>query len=165
VERPSGGAASFARTEKASAFTLDHLDAITTALNDSRGERKTGLHSHRRVPEFMNIYQTRASRTPRPSFFLLERGHRILAPVKLSPTPSNSSAAHSKQRRVENWEQSSKLWFQYIARFHDSQSTSRRWGSTHCGSIGAGPTRITYSEDRFEQHLPPRHPPDVTDAL
>ncbi len=84
--------------------TVDHLNAITTALNDSRGDVKQVLHITPTVfQNFMNIYQPAQSAVT-----------GILAPVNFANTVQFiCSAIQAASRR--GFEQSSKLCVQYLA--------------------------------------------------
>ena len=84
--------------------TFDHLNAITTALNDSRGDVKQVLHIAPAVfQNFMNIYQPAQSAVT-----------GILAPVNFANTVQFICSAIQAASR-ENWEQSSKMCVQYLA--------------------------------------------------
>ena len=84
--------------------TVDHLNAITTALNDSRGDVKQVLHITPTVfQNFMNIYQPAQSAVT-----------GILAPVNFANTVQFiCSAIQAASRR--GFEQSAKLCVQYLA--------------------------------------------------
>jgi phospholipid/cholesterol/gamma-HCH transport system substrate-binding protein len=135
--------------------TFDHLNAITTALNDSRGDVKQVLHIAPTVfQNFMNIYQPAQSAVT-----------GILAPVNFANTVQFICSAIQAASR-ENWEQSSKLCVQYLAPIiKNRQYNFPPLGINPFAGASARPNEITYSEDRLNPHLPPQTPPDVPEAL
>src|SRR5882757_4291425 len=135
--------------------TFDHLNAITTALNESRGDVKQVLHIAPTVfQNFMNIYQPAQSAVT-----------GILAPVNFANTVQFICSAIQAASR-ENWEQSSKLCVQYLAPIiKNRQYNFPPLGINPFAGASARPNEITYSEDRLNPHLPPQTPPDVTDAV
>ena len=97
-------AASSRTIARASVSAFDHLNAITTAMNDSRGDIKQVLHIAPTVfQNFMNIYQPAQSAVT-----------GILAPVNFANTVQFICSAIQAASR-ENWQQSSKLCVQYLA--------------------------------------------------
>ena len=134
--------------------TFDHLNAITTALNDSRGDIKQVLHIAPTVfQNFMNIYQPAQSAVT-----------GILAPVNFANTVQFICSAIQAASR-ENWEQSSKLCVQYLAPIiKNRQYNFPPLGINPFAGASARPNEITYSEDRLNPHLPPQTPPDVPAA-
>ena len=135
--------------------TFDHLNAITTALNDSRGDVKQVLHIAPTVfQNFMNIYQPAQSAVT-----------GILAPVNFANTVQFICSAIQAASR-ENWEQSSKLCVQYLAPIiKNRQYNFPPLGVNPFVGASARPNEITYSEDRLNPQLPPQAPADVPAAL
>jgi phospholipid/cholesterol/gamma-HCH transport system substrate-binding protein len=135
--------------------TVDHLNAITTALNDSRGDLKQVLHITPTVfGNFMNIYQPAQSAVT-----------GILAPVNFANTVQFiCSAIQAASRR--GFEQSSKLCVQYLAPIiKNRQYNFPPLGVNPFVGASARPNEITYSEDRLNPHLPPAGPVDVPAPL
>ncbi len=135
--------------------TFDHLNAITTALNDSRGDVKQILHIAPTVfQNFMNIYQPAQSAVT-----------GILAPVNFANTVQFICSAIQAASR-ENWQQSAKLCVQYLAPIiKNRQYNFPPLGVNPFVGASARPNEITYSEDRLNPHLPPAPPPDVPAAV
>ena len=131
--------------------TFDHLNAITTALNDSKGDVKQVLHIAPTVfQNFMNIYQPAQSAVT-----------GILAPVNFANTVQFICSAIQAASR-ENWEQSSRLCVQYLAPIiKNRQYNFPPLGINPFAGASARLNEITYSEDRLNPHLPPQTPPDV----
>jgi phospholipid/cholesterol/gamma-HCH transport system substrate-binding protein len=125
--------------------TVDHFNAITTALNDSRGDVKQVLHIGPTVfGNFMNIYQPAQSAVT-----------GILAPVNFANTVQFICSAIQAASR-ENWEKSSKLCVQYLAPIiKNRQYNFPPLGINPFVGASARPNEITYSEDRLNPHLPP----------
>jgi phospholipid/cholesterol/gamma-HCH transport system substrate-binding protein len=134
--------------------TFDHLNAITTALNDSRGDVKQVLHIAPTVfQNFMNIYQPAQSAVT-----------GILAPVNFANTVQFICSAIQAASR-ENWEQSSKLCVQYLAPIiKNRQYNFPPLGINPFAGASARPNEITYSEDRLNPHLPPQVPANTPAA-
>jgi len=128
--------------------TFDHLNAITTALNDSRGDVKQVLHITPSVfSNFTNIYQPAQSAIS-----------GILAPVNFADTVQFICSAIQSAAR-EGWEQSSKLCVQYLAPIiKNRQYNYPPLGINPFVGASARPNEITYSEDRLNPHLPPDVP-------
>ena len=126
--------------------TVDRLNAITTALDDSRGDVKQVLHITPTVfQNFMNIYQPAQSAVT-----------GILAPVNFANTVQFICSAIQSASR-ENCEQSSKLCVQYLAPIiKNRQYNFPPLGINPFVGASARPNEITYSEDRLNRHLPPR---------
>ena len=125
--------------------TVDQLNAITTALNDSRGDVKQVLHITPTVfQNFMNIYQPAQSAVT-----------GILAPVNFANTVQFiCSAIQAASRR--GFEQSAKLCVQYLAPIiKNRQYNFPPFGVNPFVGASARPNEITYSEDRLNPHLPP----------
>jgi len=131
--------------------TVDRLNAITTALNDSRGDVKQVLHITPTVfQNFMNIYQPAQSAVT-----------GILAPVNFANTVQFICSAIQSASR-ENYEQSSKLCAQYLAPIiKNRQYNYPPLGFNPFVGASARPNEITYSEDRLNPHLPPAVPADA----
>ena len=125
--------------------TFDHLNAITTALNDSRGDVKQVLHIAPTVfQNFMNIYQPAQSAVT-----------GILAPVNFANTVQFICSAIQAASR-ENWQQSSKLCVQYLAPIvKNRQYNFPPVGLNPVVGASARPNEITYSEDRLRPDAPP----------
>jgi phospholipid/cholesterol/gamma-HCH transport system substrate-binding protein len=135
--------------------TFDHLNAITTALNDRRGDVKQVLHIAPTVfQNFMNIYQPAQSAVT-----------GILAPVNFANTVQFICSAIQAASR-ENWQQSSKLCVQYLAPIiKNRQYNFPPLGVNPVVGASARPNEITYSEDRLNPHLPPATLPEAPAAL
>ena len=125
--------------------TVDHLNAITTALNDSRGDVKQVLHITPTVfQNFMNIYQPAQSAVT-----------GILAPVNFANTVQFICSAIQAASR-SGFEQSAKLCVQYLAPIiKNRQYNFPPLGVNPFVGASARPNEITYSEDRLNPHLPP----------
>jgi phospholipid/cholesterol/gamma-HCH transport system substrate-binding protein len=135
--------------------TVDHLTAITSALNDSRGDLKQTLHITPTVfQNFMNIYQPAQSAVT-----------GILAPVNFADTVQFlCSAIQAASRR--GFEQSAKLCVQYLAPIiKNRQYNFPPLGINPFVGASARPNEITYSENRLNPHLPPPAPADVPPPL
>jgi phospholipid/cholesterol/gamma-HCH transport system substrate-binding protein len=134
--------------------TFDHLNAITTALNDSRGDIKQALHIAPTVfSNFTNIYQPAQSAIT-----------GILAPVNFADTVQFICSSIQAASR-EGAEQSSKLCMQYLAPIiKNRQFNYPPLGINPFVGTVARPNEITYSEDRLNPHLPPAAPAPPTDA-
>ncbi len=125
--------------------TFDRLNAITTALNDSRADVKQVLHIAPTVfQNFMNIYQPAQSAVT-----------GILAPVNFANTVQFICSAIQAASR-KDWEQSAKLCVQYLAPIiKNRQYNFPPLGINPFVGASARPNEITYSEDRLNPHLPP----------
>lgn len=124
---------------------VDHLNAITGALNDSRGDLKQVLHITPTVfQNFTNIYQPAQSAIS-----------GILAPVNFANTVQFvCSAIESASRR--GWDQSSKLCMQYLAPIiKNRQYNYPPLGFNPFVGAAARPDEITYSEDRLRPEVTP----------
>jgi phospholipid/cholesterol/gamma-HCH transport system substrate-binding protein len=128
--------------------TVDRLNAVTTALNDSRGDVKQVLHITPTVfQNFMNIYQPAQSAVT-----------GILAPVNFANTVQFICSAIQSASR-QGYEQSSKLCVQYLAPIiKNRQYNYLPIGGNPFVGASARPNEITYSEDRLNPHLPPAQP-------
>jgi phospholipid/cholesterol/gamma-HCH transport system substrate-binding protein len=119
--------------------TVDHLNAITTALDDSRGDLKQVLHITPTVfQNFTNIYQPAQSAIS-----------GILAPVNFANTVQFVCSAIEAASR-KGWQQSSKLCMQYLAPIiKNRQYNYFPIGGNPFVGAAARPDEITYSEDRL----------------
>jgi phospholipid/cholesterol/gamma-HCH transport system substrate-binding protein len=129
-------------------LTVDRLNAITTALNDSRMDVKQVLHIAPTVfQNFMNIYQPAQSAVT-----------GILAPVNFANTVQFICSAIQAASRLNN-DVSSKLCVQYLAPIiKNRQYNYPPLGFNPFVGASARPNEITYSEDRLNPNLPPAAP-------
>ena len=125
--------------------TVDHLNAITTALDDSRGDLKQVLHITPTVfQNFTNIYQPAQSAIS-----------GILAPVNFANTVQFVCSAIEAASR-KGWQQSSKLCMQYLAPIiKNRQYNYFPIGGNPFVGAAARPDEITYSEDRLRPDAQP----------
>jgi len=125
--------------------TFDHLSAITTAMNDSRGDIKQTLHVAPTVfQNFMNIYQPAQSAVT-----------GILAPVNFADTVQFLCGAIESAARV-GAKQSAKLCEQYLSPIiKNRQYNFPPIGVNPFVGASARPNELTYSEDWLNPHLPP----------
>jgi phospholipid/cholesterol/gamma-HCH transport system substrate-binding protein len=132
--------------------TLDHLSAVTTALNDSRQDVKQVLHIAPTVfQNFINIYQPAQSAVT-----------GILAPVNFADTVQFVCSAIQAAART-GWRQSSKLCVQYLAPIiKNRQYNYPPLGFNPFVGASARPNELTYSENWLNPDLPP--PPDAPAA-
>ncbi|MEI7546159.1 MAG: MCE family protein [Mycobacteriaceae bacterium] len=128
--------------------TFDHLNAITTALNDNRGDIKQVLHITPTVfQNFTNIYQPAQSAIS-----------GILAPVNFANTVEFICGAIEAASR-KGFEQSSKLCVQYLAPIiKNRQYNYLPIGGNPFVGASARPNELTYSEDWLR---PDAAPPPV----
>lgn len=129
--------------------TFDHLTAITTAMNDSRGDIKQTLHVAPTVfQNFMNIYQPAQSAVT-----------GILAPVNFADTVGFLCGAIEAAGRV-GAKQSARLCEQYLSPIiKNRQYNFPPIGINPFVGASARPNEITYSEDKLNPHLPAPEPP------
>ena len=133
--------------------TFDHLNAITTALNDSRGDVKQTLHIAPSVfSNFTNIYQPAQSAIT-----------GILAPVNFADTVQFiCSSIQAASRQV-----GTVLEAVHAVPGADHQEPPVQLptagGNPFVGTV-ARPNEITYSEDRLNPHLPPAVPAPANTA-
>ena len=132
-------------------ITFDHLNAITTALNDNRGDIKQVLHITPTVfQNFTNIYQPAQSAIS-----------GILAPVNFADTVQFICGAIQAASR-KGFEQSSKLCVQYLAPIiKNRQYNYPPIGGNPFVGTAARPNELTYSEDRLR---PDAAPPPIAPA-
>ena len=131
--------------------TVDRLNAITTALNDSRMDLKQVLHITPTVfQNFMNIYQPAQSAVT-----------GILAPVNFANTVQFICGAIQAASRMNN-DVSSRLCEQYLAPIiKNRQYNYPPLGFNPFVGASARPNEITYSEDRLNPNLPPAGAPQA----
>lgn len=126
--------------------TFDHLNSITSALNDRRNDVKQVLHVGPTVfQNFMNIYQPAQSALT-----------GILAAANFaSPVQFICSAIQAASRL--NYEQSSKLCVQYLTPIiKNRQYNFPPLGVNPFVGAQARPNEVTYSEDRLRpDYVPP----------
>ncbi len=134
--------------------TFDHLSAITTALNDSRGDAKQVLHvAPTVIQNFMNIYQPAQSAVT-----------GILAPVNFADTVQFLCGAIESAARV-GAKQSARMCEQYLAPImKNRQYNFPPIGINPFVGASARPNEITYSEDKLNPHVPPPGAPAANDA-
>lgn len=134
-----------ADNRESTGVTVDRLNAITTALNDSRMDLKQVLHIAPTVfQNFMNIYQPAQSAVT-----------GILAPVNFANTVQFICGAIQAASRMNN-DVSSKLCEQYLAPIiKNRQYNYPPLGFNPFVGASARPNEITYSEDRLNPNLPP----------
>jgi phospholipid/cholesterol/gamma-HCH transport system substrate-binding protein len=135
--------------------TVDRLNAVTTALNDSRADVKQVLHITPTVfQNFTNIYQPAQSAIT-----------GILAPVNFANTVQFICSAIQAASR-EGYEQSSKLCVQYLSPIiKNRQYNYFPIGGNPFVGASARPNELTYSEDRLNPHLPPAAPAGPSPAV
>ena len=134
--------------------TVERLNSITTALNDSRGDIKQILHITPTVfQNFTNIYQPAQSAIS-----------GILAPVNFANTVEFICGAIQAASR-RGFEESSKLCVQYLAPIiKNRQYNYLPIGGNPFVGTAARPDEITYSEDRLKPDpLKPIEPPKPID--
>lgn len=128
-----------AENREAVGVTVDHLNSITTALNDSKTDIKQVLHITPTVfQNFTNIYQPAQSAIS-----------GILAPVNFANTVDFICGAIEAASR-KGFEQSAKLCVQYLAPIiKNRQYNYPPLGVNPFVGTAARPNEITYSEDRL----------------
>lgn len=124
--------------------TVDHLNAITTALNDSRGDLKQILHIAPTVLQnFVNIYQPAQSAIT-----------GVMAMSNFANTVQFICSGIQALARP-NSEQASKLCVQYLAPIiKNRQYNFLPVGGNPFVGAAARPNEITYSEDRLRPDTP-----------
>jgi phospholipid/cholesterol/gamma-HCH transport system substrate-binding protein len=138
-----------AENREAVGTTFDHVNQITSALNDSRTDIKQVLHIGPTVfQNFVNIYQPAQSAIT-----------GILAPVNFADTVQFLCSAVQAASRLNN-EQSAKLCVQYLAPIIKNRQMNffPIGGNPFVGTM-ARPNEITYSEDRLRPPGDPLLPP------
>ena len=140
-------------TGKALGTTVDHLNAITTALDDSRGDIKQVLHIAPTVfQNFTNIFDPAQSAIT-----------GILAPVNFADTVQFLCGAIQSASR-ENFEQSAKLCVQYLAPIiKNRQYNFLPFGGNPFAGATARPNEVTYSDPRMRPDAAPA--PDASSPL
>jgi phospholipid/cholesterol/gamma-HCH transport system substrate-binding protein len=128
--------------------TFDHLNSITTALNDRRTDVKQILHIAPTVfQNFMNIYQPAQAAVT-----------GILAAQNFSNTVQFICGAIQAASR-ENYEESSKLCVQYLAPIiKNRQYNFPPLGFNPFVGAAARPNEVTYSENSLRPDAPPAQP-------
>jgi len=128
-----------AENREAVGVTVEHLNSITTALNDSKTDIKQVLHITPTVfQNFTNIYQPAQSAIS-----------GILAPVNFANTVDFICGAIEAASR-KGFEQSAKLCVQYLAPIiKNRQYNYPPLGANPFVGTAARPNEITYSEDRL----------------
>jgi phospholipid/cholesterol/gamma-HCH transport system substrate-binding protein len=134
-----------AENREAIGTTFDHLNAITTAFNDSRRDIKQTLHVAPDVfQNFLNIYQPSQSAVT-----------GILAPVNFADTVQFLCGAIESAGRV-GAKQSARLCEQYLSPImKNRQYNFPPLGFNPFVGASARPNEITYSEDKLNPHIPP----------
>jgi phospholipid/cholesterol/gamma-HCH transport system substrate-binding protein len=134
-----------AENREAIGTTFDHLNAITTALNDSRRDIKQTLHvAPDTFQNFLNIYQPAQSAVT-----------GILAPVNFADTVQFLCGAIESAGRV-GAKQSARLCEQYLSPImKNRQYNFPPLGFNPFVGASARPNEITYSEDKLNPHIPP----------
>jgi phospholipid/cholesterol/gamma-HCH transport system substrate-binding protein len=134
-----------AENREAIGTAFDHLNAITTALNDSRRDIKQTLHVAPDVfQNFLNIYQPAQSAVT-----------GILAPVNFADTVQFLCGAIESAGRV-GAKQSARLCEQYLSPImKNRQYNFPPLGLNPFVGASARPNEITYSEDKLNPHIPP----------
>ncbi|HUB54410.1 MAG TPA: MCE family protein [Mycobacterium sp.] len=134
-----------AENREAIGTTFDHLNAITTALNDSRRDIKQTLHvAPDTFQNFLNIYQPAQSAVT-----------GILAPVNFADTVQFLCGAIESAGRV-GAKQSARLCEQYLSPImKNRQYNFPPLGFNPFVGAAARPNEITYSEDKLNPHIPP----------
>lgn len=129
-------------------LTVDRLNSITTALEESKGDIKQTLHITPTVfQNFTNIYQPAQSAIS-----------GILAPVNFADTVQFVCGAIEAASR-QGFEQSSKLCVQYLAPIiKNRQYNYFPIGGNPFVGAAARPDEITYSEDRLRPDAVPTNP-------
>jgi phospholipid/cholesterol/gamma-HCH transport system substrate-binding protein len=143
-----------AENREAIGTTFDHLNAITTALNDSRRDIKQTLHvAPDTFQNFLNIYQPAQSAVT-----------GILAPVNFADTVQFLCGAIESAGRV-GAKQSARLCEQYLSPImKNRQYNFPPLGFNPFVGAAARPNEITYSEDRLNPHIPPPAAPGALPA-
>jgi len=137
-----------AENREAIGTTFDHLNAITTAFNDSRRDIKQTLHVAPDVfQNFLNIYQPAQSAVT-----------GILAPVNFADTVQFLCGAIESAGRV-GAKQSARLCEQYLSPImKNRQYNFPPLGFNPFVGASARPNEITYSEDKLNPHIAPPEP-------
>jgi phospholipid/cholesterol/gamma-HCH transport system substrate-binding protein len=138
-----------AENREAIGTTFDHLNAITTALNDSRRDIKQTLHVAPDVfQNFLNIYQPAQSAVT-----------GILALSNFADTVQSLCGSIESAGRV-GAKQSARLCEQYLSPImKNRQYNFLPLGFNPFVGASARPNEITYSEDKLNPHIPPPDAP------
>jgi phospholipid/cholesterol/gamma-HCH transport system substrate-binding protein len=134
-----------AENREAIGTTFDHLNEITTALNDSRRDIKQTLHVAPNVfQNFLNIYQPAQSAVT-----------GILALSNFADTVQSICGSIESDGRV-GAKQSARLCEQYLSPIiKNRQYNFLPIGLNPFVGAAARPNEITYSEDKLNPHIPP----------
>jgi phospholipid/cholesterol/gamma-HCH transport system substrate-binding protein len=144
-----------AENREAIGTTFDHLNEITTALNDSRRDIKQTLHVAPNVfQNFLNIYQPAQSAVT-----------GILALSNFADTVASICGSIESDGRL-GAKRSAKLCEQYLSPIiKNRQYNFLPIGLNPFVGAAARPNEITYSEDKLNPHIPPPGaPPAPADA-
>jgi phospholipid/cholesterol/gamma-HCH transport system substrate-binding protein len=138
-----------AENREAIGTTFDHLNAITTALNDSRRDIKQTLHVAPNVfQNFLNIYQPAQSAVT-----------GILALSNFADTVQSICGSIESDGLVGR-KRSAKLCEQYLSPIiKNRQYNYLPIGLNPFVGASARPNEITYSEDKLNPHIPPAGAP------
>ena len=134
-----------AENREAIGTTFDHLNAITTALNDSRRDIKQTLHVAPNVfQNFLNIYQPAQSAVT-----------GILALSNFADTVQSVCGSIESAARI-GAKQSARLCEQYLSPIiKNRQYNYLPLGFNPFVGASARPNELTYSEDKLNPHIPP----------
>ena len=134
-----------AENREAIGTTFDHLNEITTALNDSRRDIKQTLHVAPNVfQNFLNIYQPAQSAVT-----------GILALSNFADTVASICGSIESDGRL-GAKRSAKLCEQYLSPIiKNRQYNFLPIGLNPFVGAAARPNEITYSEDKLNPHIPP----------
>jgi phospholipid/cholesterol/gamma-HCH transport system substrate-binding protein len=134
-----------AENREAIGTTFDHLNEITTALNDSRRDIKQTLHVAPNVfQNFLNIYQPAQSAVT-----------GILALSNFADTVQ-SICGSIESDGLTGRKQSARLCEQYLSPIiKNRQYNFLPIGLNPFVGASARPNEITYSEDKLNPHIPP----------
>jgi phospholipid/cholesterol/gamma-HCH transport system substrate-binding protein len=134
-----------AENREAIGTTFDHLNAITTALNDSRRDIKQTLHVAPNVfQNFLNIYQPAQSAVT-----------GILALSNFADTVQSICGSIESDGRL-GAKNSARLCEQYLSPIiKNRQYNFLPLGFNPFVGASARPNELTYSEDKLNPHIPP----------
>jgi phospholipid/cholesterol/gamma-HCH transport system substrate-binding protein len=134
-----------AENREAIGTTFDHLNSITTALNDSRRDIKQTLHVAPNVfQNFLNIYQPAQSAVT-----------GILALSNFADTVQSICGSIESAGRI-GAKNSARLCEQYLSPIiKNRQYNFLPLGFNPFVGASARPNEITYSEDKLNPHIPP----------
>jgi phospholipid/cholesterol/gamma-HCH transport system substrate-binding protein len=143
-----------AENREAIGTTFDHLNEITTALNDSRRDIKQTLHVAPNVfQNFLNIYQPAQSAVT-----------GILALSNFADTVQSICGSIESAGRI-GAKQSARLCEQYLSPIiKNRQYNFLPIGLNPFVGAAARPNEMTYSEDKLNPHIPPPGGPGAPPA-